>query len=92
MSSKRGSKCPDCDGPHGRGYYLCPTPYKNHVEEPAVFDAPTYELGNGNYLRVDPTGGVTIYNDDNIVCLSDRQTIALTDALLDSQADGGVKS
>lgn len=46
----------------------------------------TYELGNGNYLRVDPVGGVAIYNEDNIVCLNDRQTFALKAALLESQA------
>ena len=33
--TKRGSRCPDCDGPHGRGYYTCPTPYKN---EPDVIE------------------------------------------------------
>lgn len=33
--SKRGSKCPDCNGSHGRGYYRCPTPYKNHKMEDA---------------------------------------------------------
>lgn len=38
MGNKRGSRCPDCNGPHGRGYYMCPTPYKNQpippVDEP----------------------------------------------------------
>lgn len=41
-----------------------------------------YELGNGNYIRIDEGGGVAIYNDDNIVCLNERHTIALTSALL----------
>ncbi len=53
----------------------------------ATVKAETYELGNGNYLRVDPGGGVAIYNDDNIVCLNDRQTFALKAALLYSQSD-----
>ena len=33
--SKRGSRCPDCGGPHGRGYHLCPKPYANYLVEPS---------------------------------------------------------
>jgi hypothetical protein len=36
-----------------------------------------FELGNGNFAQVDPAGGVTIYNDDNIVPLNARQVSAL---------------
>ena len=41
----------------------------------------TFEIGNGNYVRVDPTGGATIYNEDNIVPLNERQTAALLEVL-----------
>lgn len=34
--SKRGSKCPDCNGPHGRGYYTCTAPYANMPVEMAA--------------------------------------------------------
>lgn len=30
----RGNACPDCGGPHGRGYHTCPKPYANYVEPP----------------------------------------------------------
>lgn len=36
---KRGGRCPDCHGSHGRGYYKCLAPYKNYIEE----DAPRRE-------------------------------------------------
>lgn len=40
-----------------------------------------YELGNGSYAQIDPTGGITVYNEDNIVVLSGRQTEVLKYAL-----------
>ena len=40
-----------------------------------------YELGNGSYAQIDPTGGLTVYNEDNIVVLSDKQTEVLKYAL-----------
>lgn len=40
-----------------------------------------YELGNGSYAQIDPTGGLTVYNDDNIVVLSGKQTEVLKYAL-----------
>lgn len=40
-----------------------------------------YELGHGSYVQLDPIGGVTIYNDDNIVVLSGPQTEVLKYAL-----------
>ena len=43
----------------------------------------TYELGNGNYARLGEDGGITIYNEDNIVCLNARQTASLKDAFTD---------
>ncbi len=40
-----------------------------------------YELGNGSYAQIDPTGGLTVYNEDNIVALSGKQTEVLKYAL-----------
>lgn len=40
-----------------------------------------YELGNDSYAQVDPTGGLTVYNEDNIVVLSGKQTEVLKYAL-----------
>ena len=40
-----------------------------------------YELGNGSYAQIDPCGGVTVYNEDNIVALSGKQTEVLKYAL-----------
>jgi hypothetical protein len=40
-----------------------------------------YELGNGAYAQIDPDGGITIYNEDNIVVLSGKQTEVLKYAL-----------
>ena len=31
---KGRNRCPDCGGPHGRGYHTCPTPYVNAPPEP----------------------------------------------------------
>ena len=40
-----------------------------------------YKLGEGSFAQVDPDGGVTIYNEDNIVVLSGKQTEVLKYAL-----------
>lgn len=75
------------------GYWMAIHAIRNAARcasDPGMNDK-TYELGNGSYVRLGTDGGITMYNDDNIVVLSARQTDSLRDALLDFVAAGAPK-